>query len=268
MSYPTVTRKTAQQLVNTLRSLPPSEQLTSELNEQPWVADAPGGEYDRTSVERAAQQMKNDLYPAPDSNANLTELEGRMASRVHATLSELPVRVLQDPDFWRYLALFPFRWYLVAREPELKPQDFGGEPSSTDENGLVKFKGTDMKYQLLLRTYLWGKCALDENDRGGMPGNPYRRATATFGVKGLSTIDVWHSHMVRVQLGQLGEFPHSFIDTIVGEPPMSTNDARELEKLLARMKHTVLFDAYDYGSSAAVVKELAPKAQALALANR
>ncbi|MFM8978986.1 MAG: hypothetical protein ACKOSS_00755, partial [Planctomycetia bacterium] len=136
--------------------------------------------------------------------------------------------------FWRYLALFPLRWYLVARELEegkpLKPQDFGG-------------RGAQPKAQLALRTYLWGKCAYDSSSTP--PSDPYDRASKLLRVDfKVSNVDVWHSHVLRVDIGHLGGTPHRFIDAICARQ-LDTAGARELAKRLSRMKNVVMLDSYD-----------------------
>jgi len=186
------------------------------------------------------------------SVAQQTVLESVMAGPLHNVLGRFEVKILEDGDFWRYLALFPFRWFLLAREPELKPQDFGGLSDKKINGVNVGYSKTNMKYQLLLRTYLWGKCAFDVDDSHGGTADVYRRATS-IDEGGPSVIDIWHSHIIRVQLGQLGEIPHAFVD-VSAETPLSTNEARSLEKLLTRMKHNVLLDVYPYGGARSLVE--------------
>jgi len=60
-----------------------------------------------------------------------------------------------------------------------------------------------------------------------------------------AVIDVWHSHIVRVQLGQLGGMPGHFIDSICTAPTANDRDkGRKVEKRLTRMKHNILLDVY------------------------
>lgn len=160
--------------------------------------------------------------------------------------------MLEDEDFWRYLALFPFRWYLLAREPEIQPQDFGGFTEEEIEPGVIKRTRKSLILQLILRTFLWGKIAYDEEAR-----SPYFRATA-ISEKGGPSIDVWHSHLIRTQLGQLGHMRHSFIDVLVSEiaDPLAMKDpARGAEKLIARVKHNVLLDVYSKKQADSITSE-------------
>ena len=263
MSYPGVSRRNATKMVAELKRLRSSGENIEVLEgfEEMYVELRPGPEYDRQAVDRAGVRMREELPQgfepgksqnrSPEIRSSRINLEAVLAGPMHSALGELEVEILQDGDFWRYLALFPFRWYLLAREPELQPQDYGGLGEKKIDGEVVGHFKTNMKYQLLLRTYLWGKCAFDELDLAGTPGETYRRATL-LKVDGLSTIDVWHSHIIRIQMGQLGKIPVSFVDACA-ETPVSTNEARELEKLITRIKHTVLMDVYNYDEARALV---------------
>lgn len=257
MNYPTITHNTADELAERLRPLASDVRLTTDIEERPWVREAPGGPYLRHDIQKASSTARAEwlrleaLHPGGVPVRERERFEAYMAGRVHAALRKLPVAVLADADFWRYLALFPFRWYLNAREPEWQPQDYGGNRVS-DEDGVTKRQATDMKYQLLLRTFLWGKAAFED----GAP-DPYERATKVGKVDG-AEIDVWHSHVVRVQLGHLGTIPHHFIDSICTAPLAVDRDGgRGVEKRLTRMKHNVLLDLYEDDGRALVDEQKA-----------
>ena len=269
MGYPAITRKQAQKLANELI-------LSREANkdlltifpefESTFIEWREGPEYDKQAIDRASTQLRKQHLHDFDSGVQVglllkrqTELEASMAGPIHSVLSQLEVEILQDGDFWRYLALFPFRWFLLARESDLKPQDFGGLSEKRRDGELVGFSKTNMKYQLLLRTYLWGKSAFDDHDLLAGPAEVYRRATSILSVEGLSSIDIWHSHIVRVQIGHLGAIPHAFVDASA-EWPLTTNQARQLEILLTRVKHNVLLDAQNYEEARALVESQIPMA--------
>ena len=244
MSFPTLAASAADALVDNL--------LEDEKDDQwaQFVVLADGPDFDQGRIEQAAREHELEWSAeeadlrAQGETADQFLLEAFMASRIHKLLHEIPVEILQNMGFWRYLALFPYRWYLQLREGgasglDLKPQDYGGRNTSKDG----KEQSTGPKYQLILRTFLWGKAAYDPDE----PGH-YRRATLVNETGG-AVADVWHSHIVRVQLGHLGRLPHAFLDSIC-EPPVANSahkekGARPVEKRLTRMKHTVLFDVYD-----------------------
>jgi hypothetical protein len=60
----------------------------------------------------------------------------------------------------------------------------------------------------------------------------------------------------RIQLGQLGRLPHAFLDSICEQPKANdTEGGRLVEKLLTRVKHSILFDVYDLDGACALADE-------------
>ena len=259
MSYPRLTIQNAQKLADLLRAS--RTPLKSDLDESCFVDHVSGDEYLRDLIEDCATSIRDEITQKIEKDDGIPPAEGylleaRMAGPLHESVSKLGIDMLQDEDFWRYLALFPFRWFLLAREPELNPQDFGGirrriielEDGKTE----IKEGKTAWSNQLLYRTFLWGKIACEESDP-----DHYRRATVV-GKMGGPSIDIWHSHMIRTQLGQLGNMPHSLIDVLVKQIPKPSemkDPARETAKLIARLKHNVLLDVYPKEASDVLVSE-------------
>lgn len=261
MSYPALTIEAAQRLADRLRPevesmLSGGDPLATCDDESQWVIQKPGADYPRALVARCAldlaSQTISDLRRlGPPSLIAACRLEAKMASEIHQVLSACHMDHLEDEDFWRYLALFPFRWYLIAREPELQPQDFGGFTEMGDEDTGRRRRVKSLVTQLIYRTFLWGKIAFEHNAR-----DRYQRATVIADREGPS-IDIWHSHLIRTQLGQLGVMPHAFLDCIaeLSDTERMKGAARETEKLLARMKHIVFFDAHNKQEADSIVAE-------------
>lgn len=250
MSYPILTARAA----NSIAAMLGGQVDTDEQRKELVLSEGP--HFDEAVVVAAASQAETDWAAEVQAreergkSADVYRLEAFMASRVHRTLCNLPTDMLQDFGFWRYLALFPYRWYLQEREGgpsgvAVKPQDYGGRTPKSDD--AAQHVDTSPVYQLMLRTFLWGKVAFGDGASSdeGAPPDPYRRATLVNDTGGAVT-DVWHSHLVRIQLGQLGALPHAFLDSICADPKANTtNPARDVEKRLTRMKHTILFDVYE-----------------------
>jgi len=260
MGYPGLTSERAQELANQLIAASESGENLLEifLDESAYVTEKVGQNYERDHVISCGSKLRStweDLTKeGKASPSSGYSLESKMAGEVHNCLSMLHIDMREDEDFWRYLALFPLRWYLLAREPEMKPQDIAGYVYvPVDEEGGVRREKKPLITHLIFRTYLWGKVAFDESN----PRGKYGRATVLDEIGGPS-IDVWHSHMIRTQLGQLGEMPHAFIDVIsadISDPEKIKNPARKTEKLIARMKHNILFDVYQKSTADSIVKE-------------
>jgi hypothetical protein len=259
LSYPKLTIQKAEKLAVILRNS--EKPLEEALDENEFVDFVSGDEYPRNLIDNCANSIRDEIKQKITKDGGIPPAEGylleaRMAGPLHESVSKLGVDMLQDEDFWRYLALFPFRWFLVAREPELHPQDFGGIRKTTikkqDGTSEIQEGKPIWIYQLLYRTFLWGKIAFEK----GNPGQ-YDRATV-IGELGGPSIDIWHSHMIRTQLGQLGNMPHSLIDVLVKQIPKPSemkDPARETAKLIARLKHNVLLDVYEKKDSDVLVSE-------------
>ncbi len=271
MTYPVISKRVAQQIADDIKAAveaggDPLEVAADET--QAGVKLKEGADYDLTAVKRCSELARKELLPGvadselatatkPKSDER-TALEVNMVSRVHQCLSVQDIGCLQSPDFWRYLALFPFRWYLLAREPDLKPQAFGGVYKASEDGDEADVGDrTIAKTQLMLRTYLWGKGAFDGSELIRGTGDGYTRAGS---ITAASPIDVWHSHIVRIQMGQLGQVPHAFIDAVNGFE-FNTDEARELEKLTTRMKHNILLDVYDLDQALELFEEQRPDAE-------
>lgn len=269
MTYPVVTRRRAHEIIDALISaIDAGEDPLEVLSEGECNLDQRRGcEYDQNGVNAAAGDAREKHWAGKD-NRNLSDaskderiqLEAEMAESVHSALHDLSMRCLEDEDFWRFLILFPYRWYLLAREPELQPQDFGGEEKDIDEEGRERTIVKSFKDQLLFRTYLWGQAAYDRDE----PGSGYERATKIPAGGSPSPTDIWRSHIIRPRIGYLGSIPHAFVDGVAPPHAASTGEVRELAKLITRMKNVVLLDLYPLSSAKALLAEQMEHAKALA----
>jgi hypothetical protein len=162
-------------------------------------------------------------------------LEELMAEHLHKTLEILDPRALHDPGFWRFLALFPYRWFLLEREPEMQPNDFGGKEGSKT-------------YWLLIRTFIIGR-------KSKTPGKPdeylntraYRDARRK--LSDGRWIDFYHSQIVRKRWHDCATVSNAFIDSCVTAPEALDEDneskryADSLAKGLLRLTPNILLSA-------------------------
>lgn len=269
MTYPTISAKKASILRDEVMSLPESERINGKIDLTEFV-EYRSGDFDEslllidadtvralwnTEVKRRGKIGMDDLYV----------LEVQFAEKIFKSLEKINLDCLEDEDFWRYLALIPFRWYLLAREPELKPQDFGGLSTQIvldssgkpelDENHVPKTRlvKSSMINQLLYRTYLIGKAIEDKSS-----STPFERAGA-IARRGPIT-DVWQSHTIRVEIGRIGVLRHAFVDRVRTEKKKQKVFARELAKLLTRLKNNILLDHQSKLESDLIVAEKATDA--------
>ena len=226
MAYPVIDIRTARGIRDELFSQAQAGVAVDDLQAQA-VSDLEGKVRDRPGADVAIDPIwavSNEARSAwlsehaggAGRGQDLYQLEAKMAAVVHSCLRDLPVEVTSDPDFWRYVGLGPFRWYLMTREPELQDQDYGG----TDQN---------RKAWLLIRTFLWGQLAYEEGAT-----EPYRRTTVVgeasmkeLGKAGM-VIDFWHSHLIRRYFAVTPTVAHAFIDEATTDP-VALDESTELE---------------------------------------
>lgn len=255
MPYPVIDLQSARELRNRLERARLAGASLVDLagdaliSAAEFVRQRGSADYNADVVDTTAQSTFDDhlaeAVPGRKPSASeLYQLEAEMAGPVHACLRDHAVEVLADPDFWRFLHLGPFRWYLLVREPEMQPQDFGGANASR-------------KYWLLIRTYLWGAFAYDAAD----PSNPYRRCTAV-GDAGMrehgrpgKVIDFWHSHLIRRNVAPSNSVSRAFIDAATTAPVALNDDAREFAKHMVRVGRSTSLQLLDDGEIATIVGE-------------
>ena len=142
--------------------------------------------------------------------------EGRAAGRVHMAMRDLPIAVLDDPGFWRYVSLAKFWWFIKFREA--KPIAAGNHMTYVD--------GTRPTECVPLRMFLRAQ-AVREGDDYSLASS-MDRAT-----------DFWRSHVLRVQTASAPALARSFA-RLQHEKQMPTESqlrpfARQLNRLWANV---------------------------------
>ena len=161
--------------------------------------------------------------------------EELMSEQLHRALENLDTRALHDPGFWRFHALFPYRWYLLEREPEMQARDFGGLEGSKP-------------YWLLIRTFIIGRKsrrvgASDEY----LNSRAYREARRRLKLSDGMWIDFYHSQIVRKRWHDCVEVSNVFTETCTSSPEALDEDLKEkrfsnaLAKNLRRLSPNILF---------------------------
>lgn len=245
--YPIVTRLNAERIADLLRAVPVEQRHDLQVPDRELVQERRGGTFDSQAFDTEVAGLESDWNSkARNDPAWAVEfLEIQIAGSLFEIINKLPIDLREDEDFWRYLALFPFRWYLLAREPELQPQDYGGlHGRATSGAGGAEDSGqsvsnTAMLYQLIYRTYLIGKAMRDESQSDVFA----RRAS----IKPDGPVtDVWQSHIVRVRIGRIGKVAHALLDRVASRPSSEQLlFARNLAKALTRLKNNISLDVKD-----------------------
>lgn len=167
---------------------------------------------------------------------NKFEIEELYAEYMHQYLMELPYQALQDPAFWRYLALFPFRGYLGLREPDLSSLRYGGGSGSSK----VKW--------LLPRTFIWGRKTRDLDSGSYERSHVIRELRNAAGFSSGTIIDFYHSHIIRTAWSSSTSVAQSFIDNVTAEPVLfdleqtANRPSNRMSSAMARLSNNVLLE--------------------------
>ena len=254
MTYPTLSAAKAQEVADLIMVAPKNRQLSVDISEDQFVVVKDGFDYDRVRIENSADVVKKSWERefSKGKKRTIDDLylfEIKFAGQIYEIIESCHIDLREDKDFWRYLALFPFRWYLLAREAQegkFKPQDFGGltqvlskenppAPDSKPKKIEAAFQG-----HLIYRTYLIGKAMYDKENAV----DPFVRRGALD--LGDPLTDIWQSHIARVKSGRIGKLAHAFVDKVSSyKPPIDMKEsARKLAKGVTRIKNNVLYDEH------------------------
>ena len=220
-----------------------AERLTAEIvagtavdvvNSTKWVGS--GEEIDLPSLTGACEQLLTDLaeFKRSDEAKLLDLFEGRASGVLHAALEGLPLGVLDDAGFWRYLSI-ALLWDLVVwRESKAFEKDW------TDYRKYVD--GRNHAECVPLRMFLRGRLAKQ--------GSDYSLASAV--PRGT---DLWRSHIVRVRVSYTPPLARGLVEQ-VADHRITTDDLRSYAKRITRMGSNVVYSVYDEDEITEVLDEL------------
>ena len=172
-------------------------------------------------------------------NGTLTRLrmEEDFAEHFMAQVELISDAALQDPDFWRYLSLFPYRRYIYQLEKDLMPRRFGGQGN----RNLVRWT--------LIRGYLWGARTFEPQKDGderfqATRAYRYAREDAGFGKKSEDTVpDFYISQIIRRYWKYNKSTYLAFIRAVVDAPAIldtgTNRDTQTLGSYVGRISSNV-----------------------------
>jgi hypothetical protein len=252
--YPIVTRLNAERIADLLRAVPVEQRGRLRVPEREMIQERRGGTFDSQALDAKCGAIETEWISMVAGNPDWTVefLEIQIAGPLFEVINALPIDLREDEDFWRYLALFPLRWYLLAREPELQPQDYGGlhgralSVAGASSGDGQSVSNTAMSYQLIYRTYLIGKAMRDESQTDHYSR---RRSIPNRG----PVTDIWQSHVVRVRIGRIGRVAHALVDRVAGLAADQKDKARDWAKNITRLKNNISLDIKDKNETDQIV---------------
>jgi hypothetical protein len=192
-----------------------------------------------TRLEKVAAELERTARSPDLATATARELErveSEICGAVHEALCTLPIEILDDQRFWRYLAVRYFGEFIVWRE------------SKALANGnIAKYfvAGTGVE-SIPLRLYLRGQAVVS-------PNGTYELASAV-----PAGTDFWRSHVLRVRTGRSSPLARSFAE-MQSKERLATTPLRQLARLINRMWANVLLTEYGQRESSNLIGQLRAK---------
>lgn len=192
-----------------------------------------GETVDLSPLEAVVSVANDDLSQLRSNGEPITDkepFEGRLAAEIFPILDALPIEVLDDPGFWRYLAVKYF-WSFISWREE-KPIANGNVGTY-----VVARRNTE---QIPLRLYLRAKA---------VGGDSHLCQTIP-----MST-DFWRSHVIRVHTGSAVPLTRAFSRT-QEDDRMSTKALRQYARRLNRQWTNIFLGMYEPSEAEDLIREL------------
>lgn len=193
-----------------------------------WVGS--GEQIDLTSIESVAESIVSGTV---SWSKDVDKYEGQASQALYDALSPLPIPILDDRGFWRYLSARLFWDFIVWRQrSSFKP---GGK--------YIKYvDGTVHTESVLVRMYLRAAAL------GGVDTEPLAGGIDHAG-------DFWRSHIIRVQTGFAPPLARS-LAMKQKDDRLTTDPVRAAAKRLNRTWSNVILHLYDENEASDIVDEI------------
>ena len=179
-----------------------------------------------------------------------------MAAPFHQALSQLPIPVLDDPDFWRYLGLGPLRWFTLACDLSYSHGDPHLARTSTELTSRA-----DLREHPVLRTYLRGQMVQSGPDNDDYSAAMWLGQAALAANGAWADTDALKSHLIRVRVGEAPFMAQAFLGA-ASDPYLPTGSARDgtgvrsFIKLFRRARPQLVWEIYGQEEAAQLANEL------------
>ncbi len=219
MQYPTVSLHSYQRFINEYRQ-------NSPLRDKPEGVMRGQGEEPlnriRAELLRIVDEWKKSIKKIGDSSAKKEELEAELSSQLFRILETLPVTMLTDSDFWRFLSSEYFFEFTLWRDGESCALASFGASSATVNFDCVPFR---MFNRGLIAFTISDD--INELDYAHIPGT-----------------DLWRSHILRVLTSYSSSMSQAILDEYkAGNLPTAV--VRDVAKSLRKSRANVVFEVLD-----------------------
>ena len=227
MQYPTVSLHSYQRFINEFRQ-------NSPLRDKPEGVLRGQGEDPlnrvRPELLRLIDDWKKTIKKIGDSSVKKEELEGELSSQLFRVLESLPVTMLTDSDFWRYISSEYFFEFTLWRDGEACALASFGASSSSVNFDCVPFR-------MFNRGLIAFTITEDINDL------EYAHIPGT---------DLWRSHILRVLTSYSASMSQAILDEYK-EGNLPTAVVRDVAKSLRKSRANIVFEVLDLDQSAEIL---------------
>jgi hypothetical protein len=179
---------------------------------------------------RLIDDWKKTIKKIGDSSAKKEELEGKLSSQLFRVLESLPVTMLTDSDFWRYISSEYFFEFTLWRDGEACALASFGASSSSVNFDCVPFR-------MFNRGLIAFTITEDINDL------EYAHIPGT---------DLWRSHILRVLTSYSASMSQAILDEYK-EGNLPTAVVRDVAKSLRKSRANIVFEVLDLDQSAEIL---------------
>lgn len=198
-----------------------------------------GEDLDLRGIVDAAEALADLSRSAHEAEGKATKdgVEGQGAQVLYEALKDVALEVLDDPGFWRYLAMVHLWEFIRWREPSpFDEKDF--------EKARVYLDGKRNADCVPLRMFTRGRIAAEAGDPALATAAP-------------SATDLWRSHIVRVRTAYTPKIAAALIrQQADADRRLSTDAVRAQARRINRFASNVVLHSYDEREAEALLEEL------------
>ena len=232
MRYPTLSPQSIEPIVSQLLA-DEDVDFTAHVK---WVGE--GAELSLSLLEALGETVRAQIaqFADEDRPPKGDEYEGQTAPLVHLALRDVPLPILDDPGFWRYVSLVHL-WPLIRWR----------EPGPFEKNDVAAYSvyidGRKNTECVPLRMFLRAQIALEGDD-------DYTLSSAV-----PEATDFWRSHIIRVRTGYSPTLAKAFV-TLQRDHRMTTDPLRAYAKKVNRVSSNVVLHLYGETEASGLLDEL------------
>lgn len=195
-----------------------------------------GEDIDLGKIEQASFAIRASFeIERSEGDADLDRFEATAAIELAQALEDVPLDVLDDPGFWRYLTVAHFWWLVEWREHKA---------FATEDWARIRIyvDGTRPSECVMTRMYIRARIAQEA-------GNSQLAAAVP------KAADFWRSHIVRVRTSYWPAMVGALV-TSQAEDRMTVEPLRSFARRLNRTGANVVFATYDVDEARSLIEEL------------